>query len=67
MKKICSGGGNVLYLDKHMKMKSGAFLELKTVKKGLQVLGSWILEISEYICSPSIAISAREVSLGDLF
>lgn len=65
MKKICSGGGNVLYLDKHM--KSGAFLELKTVKKGLQVLGSWILEISEYICSPSIAISAREVSPGDLF
>ena len=58
---------NVLYPDKHMKMKSAAFLELKAVKKGLQVVGSWVLEISEYICSPSIAISASEVSPGDLF
>lgn len=35
MKKVCSGGGNVLYSDEHMKMKSAAFLELKAVKKGL--------------------------------
>ena len=50
-----------------MKMKSAAFLELKAVKECFQVLGSWVLEISEYICSPLIAISTSEVTPGDLF
>ena len=36
-------------------------------KKRFVSFGSWVLEISEYICSPSIAISASEVSPGDLF
>ena len=50
-----------------MNMESPAFMELKKVKKGFQVLGSWVWKIGEDFCSPSIAIRTSEVSPGDLF
>ena len=48
-------------------MESAAFLEFKTVKKGVQVLGSWVAKVGEDICSPSIAIPSSQVTPGDLF
>ena len=48
-------------------MESAVFLELKTVKKGLQVLRSWVWKVGEDIGSPSIAIPSGQVTPGDLF
>lgn len=48
-------------------MESAAFLELETIEKGLQVLGSGIAKVGEHICPPSITIASRQVTPGDLF
>ena len=48
-------------------MESAAFLELETIKKGLQVLGSGVAKVGEHICPPSIAIASGQVTPGDLF
>ena len=44
-----------------------AFLELETIEKGLQVLGSGVAKVSEHICPPSITIASGQVTPGDLF
>ena len=62
MKEICSRCLNVLHPHQHVEMESAAFLELETIEKGLQVLGSGITKVGEHICPPSITIASRQVT-----
>lgn len=45
---------DVVQPNKDMEVKGSSLLELKTVKKGFDILRSWVIDIGQDVCAPPV-------------